>query len=76
MILDVPDDTAVTTPALLTVALLVVELVHTPPLTALLRVTEVPSQNAMVPVISSTAGSAITVIVRVALAKPQVFIAV
>ena len=72
----VPADTPVTLPVLLTVATNGSLLLHTPPIVASANTVVVPAQMLVVPVIGDTTGSAPTVKTDVAVAGPQVFVAV
>jgi len=72
----VPDATPFTTPEVLTVASVVVELLHTPPVVASVNVVVLPTQTDLVPPIAAGAeGNAYTVTV-VVLVQPPLFLKV
>jgi hypothetical protein len=70
----VPADTPVTTPVALTVAFAGVELVHVPPVVALVNVVVPPGATVVAPVVVLTIGIALTVITLVAAAMPQLLL--
>ena len=67
-----PADTPVTMPALFTVAMVVLALLHTPPLPVVLRVPVAPTHTVEGPPMVPASGNGFTVTVAVAATVPQV----
>ena len=71
-----PAATPVTTPEALTVATLAAPLLHTPPLTVLLTLAEVPAQIAVPPLTTPASGKDPAATVMPATEEPQLLVTV